>query len=112
MDVNRLAAAGFFFTNRGDVVRCAFCGVEVGHWVEGDDTFKDHQRWSPSYRFVRGLFEENIPAAPKTSQQHTSSINDVCGPYMEYTLKTSRPQRCKYILTFIYFLLCIFSPYV
>ena len=34
MDVNQLVAAGFFFTNRADVVRCAFCGVEVGHWVE------------------------------------------------------------------------------
>jgi len=30
MDVNQLAAAEFFFINRGDVVRCAFCGVEVG----------------------------------------------------------------------------------
>jgi hypothetical protein len=44
MDVNQLAAAVFFFTNRGDVVCCAFCGVEVGHWIEGDDEFKDHQR--------------------------------------------------------------------
>jgi hypothetical protein len=43
MDVNQLAAAGFFFTNRGDVVRCAFCKVEVGQWVEEDDAFKDHQ---------------------------------------------------------------------
>jgi len=51
MDVNQVAAAGFFFTNRGDVVRCAFCAVEVGHWVEGDDTFKYHQRWSPSCGF-------------------------------------------------------------
>jgi hypothetical protein len=30
MDVNQLTPAGFFFTNRGDVVRCAFCEVEVG----------------------------------------------------------------------------------
>jgi len=44
MDVYQLAAAGFFFTNRGDVVRCAFCGVEVGYWVEGDDAFKDQLR--------------------------------------------------------------------
>jgi len=42
MDVNQLAAAGFFLSNRGDVVRCAFCGVEVWHWVEGDNAFKDH----------------------------------------------------------------------
>ena len=101
MDVNQLAAAGFFFTNRGDVVRCAFCEVEVGQWVEGDDAFKDHQRWSPSCAFVKKLFVGNIPAPPKTSQQQPSSSNDVCGPYMEYTLKTSRPKR-KYTFTFIY----------
>jgi hypothetical protein len=48
MDVKQLAAARFFLTNRGHVVRCAFCGVEIGHWIEGNDAFKDHQRWSPS----------------------------------------------------------------
>jgi len=52
MDINQLAAAGFFFTHWGDVVRCAFCGMEVGHWVEGDYAFKDHQRWSPSCKFL------------------------------------------------------------
>ena len=85
MDVNQLAAAGFFFTNRGDVVHCAFCEVEVGQWLEGDDAFKDHQRWSPSCAFVKKLFVGNIPAPPKTSQQQPSSSNDVCGSFMEYT---------------------------
>jgi len=60
MDVNQLVAAGFFFTNRGGVVRCAFCGVEVEHWVEGDDAFKDHQRWSPSCEFLRGCLQETF----------------------------------------------------
>jgi len=41
-DVNQLAAAGFFYTHRDDVVRCAFCEVEVGQWV-GDDAFKDNR---------------------------------------------------------------------
>ena len=48
MDKTHLAAAGFYFTNWGDVVCCAFCGVEVGQWEEGDNAFQDHQRWSPS----------------------------------------------------------------
>ena len=87
MDVNQLVAAGFFFTNRGDVVRCAFCGVEVGQWVQGDDAFKDHKRWSPSCEFVKGLFAGNIPAPSGTPQQQPIRSNDVCGPYMEYTLK-------------------------
>jgi hypothetical protein len=42
MDINQLATAGHFFTNRGDVVRCAFCEAEVGQWEKGDDAFKDH----------------------------------------------------------------------
>lgn len=78
MDVNQLASAGFFFTNRVDVVRCVFCGLEDGHWTEGDDTFKDYMRWSPSCGFVSGVFVGNIPAPSKTSQQPSSS-NDVCG---------------------------------
>ena len=75
--------------------------MEVGQWVEGDDAFKEHQRWSLSCAFVNKLFVGNIPAPPKTSQQQPSSSNDVCGSYMEYTLKTSRPKR-KYTFTFIY----------
>jgi len=31
MNKNYLAAAGFYFTNCSDVVRCAFCGVKVGY---------------------------------------------------------------------------------
>ena len=41
MDKNYLAAAGFYFTNCGDVVRCAFCGVEVGYLKEGDKAIAD-----------------------------------------------------------------------
>ena len=91
------------------MVRCAFCGLEVGYWVKGDDAFKEHQRWNPSCGFVNGVFVGNIPAQPETSQQQPTSSYDVSGPYMEYTPKTTRPERCKYIyiFTFIYFLLCI-----
>ena len=53
---NHLAAAEFYFRNWSDVVRCAFCGIEVGHWKESDDVFKDPQRWSPSCLFVKALF--------------------------------------------------------
>jgi hypothetical protein len=101
IDVNQLAATGFFFTNRGEAVGCAFCEVEVGQWVKGDYAFKEHQRLSPSCAFVKMLCVGNIPAPPKTSQQQPSSSNDMCGPHMEYTLKTSRPKR-KYTFTFIY----------
>ena len=88
--------------------RCAFCGVEVGHWVDGDDAFQNHQPWSSSYVFVKGLFVGNIPAPAETSQQQPSSSYDVCGPYMEYTQKPRVQSVVSiYLLLLIYFLLCI-----
>ena len=66
MDINHLSAAGFYFTNQADVVRCAFCGVEMGYWEEGDDAFKDHDEWSPSCEFIKGLSVGNIPIGSGT----------------------------------------------
>jgi len=74
MDKDRLSAAGFYFTNRGDVVRCAFCGVEVGRWEEGDDAFRDHQRWSPSCGFIKGLIVGNIPIGSDGQPGTSSSL--------------------------------------
>jgi len=48
------------------------------------------------------LFVGNIPAPVGTPQQHPSSSYEVCGSYMEYIPKTSRPERCKHIFTFNY----------
>jgi hypothetical protein len=97
MDPHRLAAAGFYSINQGDVVRCAFCGVEVGRWEEGDEPFKDHQRWAPSCGFVRGMQVGNIPIsedglAEGPSSQEVSGGCDVCGPHMEIR-PNSGPER-------------------
>lgn len=62
-----MAAAGFYFLKREDVVRCAFCGVEVGCWVEGDDPMQDHERWSPSCKFVKNLPVANVPLNSNTN---------------------------------------------
>jgi hypothetical protein len=102
IDVNKLAATGFFFTGEGDVVRCAFCQVEIGRWVEGDDPFKDHKRWSPACWFLIGLPVGNIPAPPETPEQQPSKSYDVCGSYTECIPKATRPERGKYIFTLIY----------
>ncbi|XP_046670435.1 death-associated inhibitor of apoptosis 1 isoform X2 [Homalodisca vitripennis] len=78
-----MAAAGFYFLKREDVVRCAFCGVEVGCWVEGDDPMQDHERWSPSCRFVRKLPVGNVPlnATNANNNRDISKENgyDTCG---------------------------------
>ena len=71
IDKNHLGAAWFKFTNQSDIVRCTICGVEIGYWQQGNDAFKDHQRWSLSCEFVRGLFVGNI--ATGSSEQPTAS---------------------------------------
>ena len=110
MDKNYLAAAGFYFTNCGDVVRCAFCEVEVGYWKKGDNAFSDHQRWSPSCEFIKGLFVGNIPIHSETSSppQQTSRSYDVCGPLME--LKPNpRPEQSKYNILGFYMYVCVYT---
>lgn len=44
MDKNHLASAGLYYLNWSIVFRCAICEVELGHWQEGDDPFKEHKR--------------------------------------------------------------------
>ena len=61
IDKNYLAAAGFYYTNFKDVVCCAFCHVRLGQWKQGDSPFEEHNRWSPSCAYMKGLFVGNIP---------------------------------------------------
>ena len=66
---NHLAAAGFYYITFREVVCFAFCGIHLGYW-EGDDLFKDHQRWSPSFGFIKGLFVGTFLLVPQTSPTH------------------------------------------
>jgi len=104
MDANQLAAAGFYFTNLSDVVRCVFCGVRVCHWSAGDDALKEHHRWSPSFGFAKGLCFGKIPILPNeqpVSQVLTRSLY-VCGPHLELRLN-SLPERSMYSFLHAFF---------
>lgn len=76
-----MAAAGFYFLEREDIVRCAFCGVEVGSWVEGDDPMDDHKRWSPLCKFMKNLPVGNVPLnSNSTNDDDDKKIGfDTCG---------------------------------
>lgn len=73
-----MAAAGFYFLKREDIVRCAFCGVEIGHWVTGDNPLHDHERWSPSCGFVRKLPVGNVPISTNNNDSKDNGY-DTCG---------------------------------
>lgn len=68
-----MVAAGFYYLKREDIVKCAFCGIEVGCWVEGDDPMQDHERWSPSCKFIRKLSDGAQADVPKEDGY------DICG---------------------------------
>lgn len=62
-----LARAGFYYVRQEDLVRCAFCGIEIGKWEEGDDAMADHRKWSPDCDFVRRLDCGNVPIGGEPS---------------------------------------------
>lgn len=57
----QMAAAGFYFLCKKedgricDDVKCIYCGIELGKWVEGDDPLQDHEKWSPNCWFLRRM---------------------------------------------------------
>lgn len=67
MDRKKLARCGFYYFGEEDHVRCAFCGVEIGQWVCGDDCETDHQRWGFMCPFLRGIKVGNIAINPSTA---------------------------------------------
>ncbi|NXG26142.1 BIR7B protein, partial [Grallaria varia] len=48
----QLARAGFFYTGRGDVVRCFYCDGGVRSWSFGDDPWREHAKWYPGCEFL------------------------------------------------------------
>ena len=47
-----LARAGLYYSGVRDEVRCAFCGLVLFGWEEGDHPMKEHERLGPACRFV------------------------------------------------------------
>ncbi|XP_052130592.1 death-associated inhibitor of apoptosis 1-like [Frankliniella occidentalis] len=55
-----LAKAGFHHIN-ANVIKCAFCNIELFRLERGVDITVQHMKWSPFCEFVRGLPVGNIP---------------------------------------------------
>lgn len=61
VDKEQLALFGFYYYGPSDMVKCYFCGVEIGMWEEGDDALTDHMRWSPYCNLIRRNETNNVP---------------------------------------------------
>ncbi|XP_054260293.1 death-associated inhibitor of apoptosis 1-like [Macrosteles quadrilineatus] len=95
LNPSSMATSGFYYFQREDVVRCAFCGVEIGSWVEGDDPTLDHKRWSPSCKFVQNMPCGNVPVKNISEDQQPSlqnlGINQIKFPsFPQFKLLESR----------------------
>ena len=71
-----LAAAGFYYTQNADNVRCFRCNLTLQKWQAGDDPMEEHKNLRPACPFVRentvthrypGITYANHPPGP-TSQ--------------------------------------------
>ena len=90
-----LAAAGFYYLQYDDNVKCGHCSLEMGEGKEGDDPIKEHERWSPRCPFVRAArdFDGIVELARKR-------CNDECGWYRTEFRPHSRAQKGKQIIDF------------
>ena len=78
-----MAAAGFFYTGKDDIVRCFECNIEISKWMQGDNPMGDHQRWRGSCKFIRRIHCGNVPIDVGDSSVVSSLPvgTDECGLY-------------------------------
>lgn len=80
----KLAAAGFYFLQEGDKVRCFECVIEVSQWMETDDPMEEHKRFSPTCKFVNNAPCGNIPIREDSyARSGPSTAQDICGIFDE-----------------------------
>ncbi|XP_046403427.1 death-associated inhibitor of apoptosis 1-like isoform X2 [Ischnura elegans] len=78
-----LAAAGFYHV-RDDLVRCAFCKIEIVRWEKGDIPMKEHKRWSSHCPFVRGIPCGNIPIDESGASHETDNGEMMANENLSY----------------------------
>jgi baculoviral IAP repeat-containing protein 7/8 len=66
-----LAKNGFYYLQKGDEVKCAFCNVEIMNWQHGDVVSADHKIFSPKCKMVTSELEDE--------EEYEEGV-DTCGP--------------------------------
>jgi hypothetical protein len=105
VDARDLAAAGFTYTERTDLVRCFHCDGGLRYWERNSDPWKEHARWFPDCQYIRLIkgrsyivsaqqgLKENTPGAyPQRSIGSISEENETELP-SEIRLRFQGPQQ-------------------
>jgi baculoviral IAP repeat-containing protein 7/8 len=69
-----LASAGFSYTTFKDEVRCEACGIEHGHWKEGDRPIDIHRQKKPNCEFLSALTQSDI--VTDTEEEEPEEVYD------------------------------------
>lgn len=56
----RLAATGFFYVGKLDMVKCFECGLSIYQWTDFNNPICEHLIWSPNCRYVQGETSDKI----------------------------------------------------
>lgn len=84
ISIQRLAAAGFYYLNRSDTVRCHWCNIELSQWQPLDNPIIEHKKWSPKCRYIHGVLSGIKPSDPGF---------DVCGYHGIEIHKSTQQER-------------------
>lgn len=61
IEPKELALVGFYFTGNDDLVKCNFCGIEVGQWAADDKAYDEHMKIFPTCPLISQKHTPNIP---------------------------------------------------
>lgn len=78
----RMAAAGLYYTNIKDKVKCVFCKIEIQNWIEGDNPAERHKSLSPLCR----LFFFNKSDRDVNGTRKFNILNEATAPVAEVKL--------------------------
>lgn len=91
IDKHQLALLGFYYFGPCDLVKCYFCGIEVGMWEEGDDVLADHVRWSPLCPFICRRRTNNVPINEDLLNRMLGGVpTGGSTPQSEFAVETNR----------------------
>jgi baculoviral IAP repeat-containing protein 7/8 len=80
IDKKQLAQIGFYYIGPTDLVKCFFCGVEIGMWQPEDNPVDEHLKWSVNCSLLRGRETDNEPIDAEALKRVLPTVSfDTCG---------------------------------